>query len=189
MKNLIKGLFKYLFLLFLFSVIIFFVGYFYRNQTRPIENLVQRTVVSRILPDTTGTGLAVDTVLTPEQELSIEINRRQQELAAQQSRLDSLEQAYTDSITAVSTLRQELMGMQQTLTQQESDNLDRLAKLYESIKPEQASQILMQLNEQTIAEILFRMSDRQAGKIMGEIDPLMAADITTRLRQLKQQVR
>jgi len=186
---LIKGLFKYLFLLIFVSAAIFTVAYMYREKTRPVEQFIQENILSHILPDTTGMGMVIDTTLTAEEELALEINRRQDELAARSTFLDSLELAVNSRRDSIQIVRDQVLALQSDLTEQEQANLDKLAKVYEAMKPAEASQILLQLNDRTIAEILSRMNDRQAGKVMGAIDPLRAADITSQLRRLQQQVR
>ncbi len=187
MSGLIKGLTKYLFMIVFVTLIIFLIGYFYRDKTRPIEKFVQENVLTYIISDTTGQGLAVDTVLTPEEELAIQIDERQNQLTVRSATLDSIELAVNTRMDSIQTIRNQLLELETALTQQESDNLDRLAKVYEAMKPDEASVILLQLNDAAIAEIISRMKDRQAGKLMGVIDPVRAADITNRLRRIRRQ--
>ncbi|MFC1733628.1 MotE family protein [candidate division KSB1 bacterium] len=189
MKGLIKTLFKYFFLLILTTSIVFAVGYFYRNKTRGLEQFVQQNIMTYIIEDTTGLGAALDTTLTPAGELELELLTRQREWETRSIRLDSVEQEINARMDSIQAIRQQVESQQAVLDEQEITNLDKLAKLYEAMRPAQASAILMQLNDQTIAEILYRMADRQAGRLMNEIDPLRAADITTRLRRLQQQSR
>lgn len=188
MKTLISGLFKYTFMVLLVAGIIFAIAFFNRRTTRPLERFIQSSVLTHILPDTTSI-VEIDTVLTPQEELALEIDQRQEQLTERTTLLDSIEQAVNDRMDSVVALRADLEAAQTALTEQEQANLDKLAKLYEAMKPAEASQILLQLNDQTIAQLLSRMGDRQAGKVLGVIDPTRAADITNRLRRLQEAVR
>jgi len=189
MTGLIKSLFKYVILLIVVIAAVFAAGYIYRGKTGPLESFIRKNIMTYILPDTTGRGMVIDTVLTPEEELALEIERRQTELNEKFNALDTREQSVNQRRDSIETMRQGLLQMQSRLSEQESQNLTKLAKVYESMKPAEASRILVQLNDQTIAEILSRMKERQAAKVLSAIDPLRAADISTRLQRLQSAVR
>ena len=49
--------------------------------------------------------------------------------------------------------------------------------------PEIASAILLQLPDDSAVEILYQMSEREAGKLIESLDPVRAADIIERFRR------
>jgi len=57
----------------------------------------------------------------------------------------------------------------------------QLAKIYESMRPENAAPILEKLEEYEIVNILSRMRQRAAGKILARLDPDLAARISHRI--------
>lgn len=185
MKALIKFLFKYLFLLFIVTGLVFLIGYMYRSKTRSLEGFIRENVMTHILPDTTGRGIAVDTVLTAEEELALEIQRRQDEWERRFTALDSMDRVISARQDSIEAVRRELLTQQEQLTVQEGENLQKLAKLYEQMNSDQASLILLQLDDQTVAEILFRMKDGPAAEIIQQLDPTRAADIINRLRRMQ----
>ena len=57
----------------------------------------------------------------------------------------------------------------------------QLAKIYESMRPENAAPIIAKLNENEIVDILSRMRGRAAAKILEKLDPELAAAISQRI--------
>jgi flagellar motility protein MotE (MotC chaperone) len=101
--------------------------------------------------------------------------------------VDSLETNVKTREYSVDSLKQELLSRQSELTDQESANITNLAKLFNSMKPEQAATVVLQLPDQTAVEILYQMKEREAGKLIEQLaqsDPVRAADITERYKRL-----
>lgn len=189
MKGLIKALFKYMFLFLVILAIVFAGAYFYRDKTLPVEMFVQDYIMPYLQEDTTGVGLAVSGELTPFEELNQQIKERMEVLDLSISAFSDSMRVITQKQDSVKSVRAQILGLQTQFTAREDSNLSKLAKIYESMKPAQASQILIQLNDQTIAELLKRMKDRQSAKILGTMDPMRAADITNRMRRLQTVIR
>ncbi len=185
MKRLIGSLFKLIFLFIVILGIVFGVAYKFRTKTVPLENFVRQNVMSLIMPDTTGMGAGLDTVLTAEEEIALQIQQRNSELDIRDLSLDSLEQALQIRRDSIDIARQALTDLQTRLTQQEDANLDQLAKFYENMKAQEASDILLQLDDQTVVEILSKMKAREAAKIIEVLDPVRAADIIKRYKRMK----
>jgi|GEM_PF-2285957 len=57
----------------------------------------------------------------------------------------------------------------------------KLAKIYESMRPEQAAPVLAKLKDDEIINILFKMRQRNAAKIIASFDPQLAARITRKM--------
>jgi len=57
----------------------------------------------------------------------------------------------------------------------------KLAKIYESMRPEQAAPVLAKLKDSEIINILFKMRQRNAAKIIANFDPQLAARITRKM--------
>ena len=58
---------------------------------------------------------------------------------------------------------------------------DRLAKMYEAMKPDKAAEILATLDMEISLAIFARMKERQAARILSYMTPGRAAQISTRL--------
>jgi hypothetical protein len=63
---------------------------------------------------------------------------------------------------------------------------ERLVRLYEGMRPKEAAAVIGQLDPGLSVTILLSMRDRQAAKILGQLPPKKAAELTTRMGQIKQ---
>ena len=63
----------------------------------------------------------------------------------------------------------------------EAGGIKKLAKIYEAMRPEDAASILTKLDDGEIVEILLRMRQRQAAKVLTSFDPALAARISKRI--------
>ncbi len=59
--------------------------------------------------------------------------------------------------------------------------LGKVAKLYESMKPSEAAQIAEQLSTDLLVQIIPRMKERSAGKLLSAMDAARAAEISRRM--------
>jgi flagellar motility protein MotE (MotC chaperone) len=57
----------------------------------------------------------------------------------------------------------------------------KLAKMYENMKPVEAAPILSALDVETVLEVLKRMKERPAAKILAQLEPGLAAQISMRM--------
>jgi len=53
--------------------------------------------------------------------------------------------------------------------------------MYEAMKPQQAAPIISALDLDIILDIMSRIKDRQAAKILAKMDPGLAAQVSTRM--------
>ncbi len=192
MRKLIAALLKYIFIFVIILAIVGFAGYKFRSKTMPYEEMLKPTVTKLLImagleADSTGMGIQIDTTLTPAQELQQQIDDRMFQLANRETVLDSIELNVAVREDSIAALRDQLLGRQAQLTASQNANLAKLALLYNNMVPQQAAQILIQLPDQTAVGILYRMTDREAGKVIEALgDPVRAADIIRRYQQLQQ---
>jgi flagellar motility protein MotE (MotC chaperone) len=59
--------------------------------------------------------------------------------------------------------------------------LRKMAKIYESMTPQQAATILSRMNDQNIIDILWKMKQREAAKVLANFDPVRASRLSERL--------
>ena len=190
MKKLFAGLLKYIFTFIVILIIVTVLGRTFREHTLSIERVLQPKVdklfiMAHLKVDTTK--VRVDTTLTPKEELDREIETARSLLKMRLAYVDSLETNVKTREYSVDSLKQELLSRQSELTDQESANITNLAKLFNSMKPEQAATVVLQLPDQTAVEILYQMKEREAGKLIEQLaqsDPVRAADITERYKRL-----
>lgn len=64
-------------------------------------------------------------------------------------------------------------------------SLTKVAKLYESMKPAEAAKIAGQLSTDLLVEIIPRMKNRSAGKLLSAMDSKRAAEVSRRMAGVK----
>jgi len=191
MKKLFASIFKLVFIFLVIVGIFIFIGSQFRRYTLPFERVFQPKVdkfliMVHLKEDTTRVGVPIDTLLTAEEELALAIKTRMESLDSLEQILSVREDSLNLQRSRLESDRADLTARQTELTDTEDENLTKLAKLYGQMKPKEAAQILLQLPDQTAVEILYRMNDREAGKLIEALgDPVRAADIISRYRRLQ----
>lgn len=74
---------------------------------------------------------------------------------------------------------------QQELEAEKIKEYKSISKIYEKMKPAQAAQVLSGLTDEEKANILIVMKDRQAAKIIAQMDPAMGSKISQLIINLK----
>ena len=70
---------------------------------------------------------------------------------------------------------------QQEYIEERERSAVKLAKMYEAMKPAQAAPIMQALDMEIILDIMGRMKERQAAKILAKMDAGLAAQVSTRM--------
>lgn len=97
--------------------------------------------------------------------------------SATQHALLSQAQARLDSLVG------DLESRRRDLDEDRDRSAAHLAKVYENMKPAQAAPILAGLEMHTVVDILGRMRERNAARILASMDPQSAAAISARLSE------
>ena len=188
MRKLIGSLIKYFIIFLVILALVAVAGNQLREYTYSVEQMLGPTVENLLImvslkQDTTGIGAAIDTTLTPNEllELQIRLTQKMQDLRSVQ--LDSSLQSIQGIRDSISVARQDILSRQTVIEQAEQDNFVKLAKVFDAMAPEIASAILLQLPDDSAVEILYQMSEREAGKLIESLDPVRAADIIERFRR------
>lgn len=74
-----------------------------------------------------------------------------------------------------------LESKQQEYIEERERSAVKLAKMYEAMKPAQAAPIMQALDMEIILDIMGRMKERQAAKILSKMDAGLAAQVSTRM--------
>lgn len=117
------------------------------------------------------------------------LDRREAALKREEDRLQGLKQEIEERLADVSATEKrvlQIMGMADKLGE---EKLDRLAKLYSSMRPEEAGPLLDRINEGVALKLLMRMKARQASRILPYMQPEKAARLTDRMAKAPKPVR
>ena len=188
MRKLIGSLIKYFIIFLVILALVAVAGNQLREYTYSVEQMLGPTVENLLImvnlkQDTTGIGAAIDTTLTANEELGLQITLTQDLLAKRAALLDSIQQSIQVREDSINIAREDILSRQTVIEQAEQDNFTKLAKLFDAMAPEIASAVLLQLPDDSAVEILYQMSEREAGKLIESLDPVRAADIIERFRR------
>lgn len=188
MRKLIGSLIKYFIVFLVILALVAVAGNQLRDYTYSVEQMLGPTVDNLLImvnfkQDTTGFGAAIDTILTPNELLDLEIMLTRNQLQVQAALLDSIQRSIQLREDSINVARQDILSRQTVIEQAEQDNFAKLAKIFDAMAPEIASAVLLQLPDDSAVEILYQMSEREAGKLIESLDPVRAADIIERYRR------
>lgn len=113
------------------------------------------------------------------------VRLREQELRKEEERLMSLKQEIEKRIETLARVETKVAELIKTKQVMEEENINQLAKVFESTPPEQAGPMLTKLDVQIAAQIITRMSGRKAGKIWGYVDPDRAVKISKKVASMQ----
>ena len=118
------------------------------------------------------------------QELSArrrDLVERERQLALREGLLNAAEQRIESRINEMLDLRGRIEGLVRQYNDQEEVELLSVVKIYETMKPKEAAQILGELELDILLPILERMKERAMAPVLAAMDPAKAREITTEL--------
>ncbi|RKZ11489.1 hypothetical protein DRQ50_13520 [bacterium] len=109
------------------------------------------------------------------------IQREKEELVLLRQNVAVQDKVLQDSRKQLEAVISKLEAKQSDYIQERERSATRLAKMYEAMKPAQAAPIMGALELEIVLEIMSRMKERQAAKILAKMDPGFAAQVSTHL--------
>jgi len=188
MRKIIGSLIKYFIIFLVILALVAVIGSKFREYTYSIEQMLGPTVddllfMVNLKQDTTGIGAAIDTTLTAQEDLGLQIEWTRNELTLRSALLDSIRLSIDAKVESVDVAQRELAVRGTVIEQEEVANILKLAKIFDAMDPDVASAVLLQLPDDSAVEILYQMGDKEAGALIETLDPVRAADIIERYRR------
>ena len=146
-----------------------------------LENAVTGRLGELLAPVTGGGDKTLDETLG---RLALErdaLQRQREELALRGSALDVEQKAFDEAQTRLQALATQIAAAQGVLEATHDAEIVKLAKVYEAMKPASAAPILASLDMEIVLEIMSRLKDRQAARILAFMTPALAAEISARM--------
>ncbi len=109
------------------------------------------------------------------------IRGEKEELVTMRQAVAVQEQVLEEGRRELSIIIREIEAKQRVLGEERERSAARLAKMYENMKPAQAAPILSALDMDIILDIMTRMKEREAARILANMDTGLAARISTEL--------
>lgn len=99
-------------------------------------------------------------------------------MVTMQANIDIARNVLIEEQRKLEALRRSLVQDEIKSAEHDEKTLRKLAKLYESMKPAEAAQIASQLQNDLVVEIIPRMKERSAAKMLSAMDTNKAVEIT-----------
>lgn len=87
----------------------------------------------------------------------------------------------TEQLDAIQTAIAELQEEQIRYGEARSKSAQKLAKMFDAMKPRSAAPIFSSLDRETALDILIRMKEKSAAKLLSAVDARLAAELSTKL--------
>jgi flagellar motility protein MotE (MotC chaperone) len=112
-----------------------------------------------------------------------QLDQREQELQQRGALIQVTEQRLDQKIKEMETLRAQLDKMMGQANEQRQAELDNLVRIYESMKPDEAARILVNLDMPILLGVIRSMKPARSALIMAAMPPDKAKDITMALTE------
>ncbi len=107
-----------------------------------------------------------------------QLNRLEEELHRQKDEIDA-------RIRQLEETRRQIAGVLKDRVETDRARVDRLVEVYSNMRPQQAAQIIANLNDDLAVEILGSMKRQNAAEILNVLDPEKAQSLTERFAGYK----
>ena len=105
---------------------------------------------------------------------ALQIDTREGELVEREAALRLAEAEIAAELARVEAIRSELGVMLGRADVASEENVGSLARMVDAMKAKEAAPLLAGMNEDVVLEILQKLKPKQAGKILGAMDPVVA---------------
>ncbi len=109
------------------------------------------------------------------------LNRRQQTITAREADVRAAEEQVERRIIELQELREQVRASLASLDGDRQERVNGLVKMFESMRPNQAADILTVTDNDIALEVLERMNRGKAGKTLAAMDPKRAAYLAERI--------
>ena len=110
-----------------------------------------------------------------------ELEQREKQLRQRQALLTAAEQEVDRKINELTNMREELKKLLDQQDAVQEERLQRMVKIYESMKPSEAAAIFNTLDMNVLLSVIGRMSERKSAPIFADMNPDRAREVTIRL--------
>ncbi|MGH7123622.1 MAG: MotE family protein, partial [Stellaceae bacterium] len=115
------------------------------------------------------------------------LDRRAQDMAQQEVVLKAAEQRVDEKVAKLKSMETEIGGLVDQRAKEGDQRLKGLVKIYETMKPREASRIFEEMDTPTVLDVLGQMKEAKAAAVLASMDPAKAKAVTAGLIQRRQQ--
>lgn len=110
-----------------------------------------------------------------------ELNRLADELDTRERLLMATEQRIDGKIERLKAIEAQIKQLLHIHGEQEEAQLNDLVRVYETMKPKEAAQILQKLEMDVLLKVVQRMNNRKLALVLAQMDPEMAKKVTVEM--------
>lgn len=114
-----------------------------------------------------------------------ELEARARELELRANVLEATEARIDQKLNELKTLKEEVSGLLDQKDQEQNASIRSLVKIYENMKPKPAALIFEEMEMPIMVQVIDKMKEKQAAKIMSYMNPQKARELTVRLAEMK----
>ena len=126
-------------------------------------------------------------VLQKLSERRANLDKRAQDMAQEEVVLKAAEQRVDEKLAKLKSMETEIGGLVDQKQKEGDDRLKGLVKIYETMKPREASRIFEEMDTPTVLDVLGQMKEAKAAAILASMDPGKAKTVTAALIARRQQ--
>ena len=113
------------------------------------------------------------------------LEQREQQLQLRENLIVVAERRVEERINELKRIEAKIQSLLKQHDDQEEEKLQRLVKMYQTMKPKDAARIFQTLDMAILIEVVERMSERRMAPIMAAMESERAKDVTTELATRK----
>ncbi len=106
------------------------------------------------------------------------LDKEKSDLASRSAKLDLARQEVESQTARLTELKTEVQGLMDKAKASHSADVDRLVKLYQSMRPQDAAGLLDGMDLEVSVRVLSTMNERQAAQIMAKMSPDRVAAVS-----------
>lgn len=114
------------------------------------------------------------------------LDQREKSLTTREALLSAAEQELDRKYQELSRLREEIVSLLGQQSEEETERIASLVKIYEGMKPKDAARIFDTLDLDVLVSVLSKMSERKLSPILAAMNPERARTVTIMLAEQKQ---
>lgn len=110
-----------------------------------------------------------------------ELDKREAELDMRDKLLKATEQRLDQKLVEIKAIETQIQSAMRTLDENQQKQIASLVKVYETMKPKDAAQIMQDLDRNILLEVAARMKEAKMAPILAAMDPTKAREVTVLL--------
>lgn len=110
-----------------------------------------------------------------------ELDRTQRDIEQREALLAAAEKRIDEKLHELEKVRTEIQKLLGLGNQRQSEQLESLVKIYETMKPKEAARIFEEMDMPVLLDVIQRMKETKTAPILAAMDPVKAKEVTSAL--------